>query len=225
MTNTFNDWRGTSGQKTPGYRDLDWQTRAACRNAPLNLFFFERETTKEDIQAAKALCATCPVRTECLDYSINFPERYGIWGGLDEDERAEERRKRMRRTPPAPRQKKPVTPRPRQPKVNATGTRRRLQALAAAGHGNPVISQRIDHLVHSSYLSKIRLGGLDAVRADVAAAVAAVFPQMITEPPAKSSYGVAADAAGRGWLPPQAWDGLDIDDPTTRPRQLEGSAA
>ena len=41
--------------------------------------------------------ASCPVRTECLDYAISRPEKYGTWGGLNEDERASERRRRMRR--------------------------------------------------------------------------------------------------------------------------------
>ncbi|KII00545.1 transcription factor WhiB [Streptomonospora alba] len=46
---------------------------------------------------AKEICAQCPVRTECLDYAISRPEKYGTWGGLNEDERASERRRRMRR--------------------------------------------------------------------------------------------------------------------------------
>jgi WhiB family transcriptional regulator, redox-sensing transcriptional regulator len=37
------------------------------------------------------------VRNECLDYAISRPEKYGTWGGLNEDERASERRRRMRR--------------------------------------------------------------------------------------------------------------------------------
>ena len=46
---------------------------------------------------AKAICAQCPVRAECLDYALSRPEKYGTWGGLNEDERASERRRRMRR--------------------------------------------------------------------------------------------------------------------------------
>ena len=46
---------------------------------------------------AKAVCAACPVRSECLGYALTRPEKYGTWGGLNEDERASERRRRMRR--------------------------------------------------------------------------------------------------------------------------------
>ncbi|HEX3827166.1 MAG TPA: WhiB family transcriptional regulator, partial [Sporichthyaceae bacterium] len=34
---------------------------------------------------------------ECLNYALSRPEKYGVWGGLNEEERAAERRRRMRR--------------------------------------------------------------------------------------------------------------------------------
>jgi WhiB family redox-sensing transcriptional regulator len=40
-----------------------------------------------DIEAAKAICATCPVQPECLRYAIETRQEYGIWGGTTEDER------------------------------------------------------------------------------------------------------------------------------------------
>jgi len=46
---------------------------------------------------AKAVCASCPVRAECLDYVLRNSVRYGIWGGLNERERSLERRRRARR--------------------------------------------------------------------------------------------------------------------------------
>jgi WhiB family transcriptional regulator, redox-sensing transcriptional regulator len=46
---------------------------------------------KEDREAregrAKAICASCPVVTECLDYALTIREPHGIWGGLNEAER------------------------------------------------------------------------------------------------------------------------------------------
>jgi WhiB family redox-sensing transcriptional regulator len=36
---------------------------------------------------AKAICARCPVRIECLEYAIRIREPHGIWGGLNELER------------------------------------------------------------------------------------------------------------------------------------------
>ena len=36
---------------------------------------------------AKAICAVCPVRVECLNYAIRIREPHGVWGGLNEIER------------------------------------------------------------------------------------------------------------------------------------------
>lgn len=38
-------------------------------------------------QQAKAICATCPVRAECLAVAVAAGERHGVWGGLTSDER------------------------------------------------------------------------------------------------------------------------------------------
>ena len=38
-------------------------------------------------RAAKSICATCPVRTPCLDFALEIREPHGIWGGLNESER------------------------------------------------------------------------------------------------------------------------------------------
>jgi WhiB family redox-sensing transcriptional regulator len=78
-----------------------WQDDAACRGRDVVLFFGpdgERQPEREIRERqAKAVCAACPVRTECLSYALGRPEKYGTWGGLNEDERSSERRRRMRR--------------------------------------------------------------------------------------------------------------------------------
>ncbi|MEY9854770.1 WhiB family redox-sensing transcriptional regulator [Catenulispora sp. GAS73] len=79
-------------------RDAGWQERAACRTTDQGLFF-EPEHERQDVRdrrtrAAKAVCATCPVRRECLLYALSTPERYGIWGGLTAKERGRIRRQR-----------------------------------------------------------------------------------------------------------------------------------
>lgn len=78
-----------------------WQDRAACKDEDLLLFFGadgERQTEREVREAvAKQVCAACPVRTECLNYAVGRPEKHGLWGGLDEDQRTSERRRRMRK--------------------------------------------------------------------------------------------------------------------------------
>jgi WhiB family redox-sensing transcriptional regulator len=47
-----------------------------------------------EIRMAKALCDTCPVKTECLTYALEANEPYGIWGGLTTNERDRLKRKR-----------------------------------------------------------------------------------------------------------------------------------
>ena len=44
---------------------------------------------------AKAICATCPVADECLQYALDAGETRGIWGGvaIDEHRRSPEHRK------------------------------------------------------------------------------------------------------------------------------------
>jgi WhiB family redox-sensing transcriptional regulator len=80
---------------------VGWQDRAACAGLDVVLFFGpdgERQPEREARERrAKAVCASCPVRAQCLDYAISRPEKYGVWGGLNEEERAAERRRRMRR--------------------------------------------------------------------------------------------------------------------------------
>lgn len=62
----------------------EWHERAACRGLDPDLFFPERG---ESTTAAKAICADCPVRPECLGFALTENEKFGIWGGKSERER------------------------------------------------------------------------------------------------------------------------------------------
>jgi WhiB family transcriptional regulator, redox-sensing transcriptional regulator len=69
-----------------------WQGFAACRGEDAVYFYapnyFEKRAEKNAREAvAKAYCARCPVRDECLDYAMATREAHGIWGGLNEMER------------------------------------------------------------------------------------------------------------------------------------------
>jgi WhiB family redox-sensing transcriptional regulator len=61
-----------------------WMERGACRDRPDITFFPERGQSGAP---AKAVCAECPVRRDCLDYAVTHGERHGIWGGTSERER------------------------------------------------------------------------------------------------------------------------------------------
>jgi len=71
-----------------------WQHRGACRGPQSAVFFppaqFERKVDRlERERRAKAICADCVVRRECLGYALEIREPHGIWGGLNENERRE----------------------------------------------------------------------------------------------------------------------------------------
>jgi WhiB family redox-sensing transcriptional regulator len=59
---------------------------AACAGADPDLFF-PREQRDPGNREAKRVCAGCPVRAECLRYSLATREEFGVWGGLDEWDR------------------------------------------------------------------------------------------------------------------------------------------
>ena len=70
----------------------DWQMQAACRGLDSGMFFHpegERGgTRRRRDEAAKAICARCPVLEQCREHALAVQEPYGVWGGLSEDERA-----------------------------------------------------------------------------------------------------------------------------------------
>lgn len=69
----------------------EWQLEGACREHDTNLFFHpegERgPARRQRDEAAKAICATCPVLQQCRDHALTVREPYGVWGGLTEDDR------------------------------------------------------------------------------------------------------------------------------------------
>lgn len=75
----------------PLMENYDWQLEGACRRSNTETFFFaEAERGKRRLareQAAKAVCATCPVVQACLDHALKVREPYGVWGGTTPEER------------------------------------------------------------------------------------------------------------------------------------------
>ncbi|MFI5046967.1 MAG: WhiB family transcriptional regulator [Acidimicrobiia bacterium] len=68
-----------------------WQEHANCLGVDPDLFFPERGASTRE---AKAVCRSCEVQVDCLEYALAHGEKFGIWGGLSERERRRVRRAR-----------------------------------------------------------------------------------------------------------------------------------
>lgn len=63
-----------------------WPDRAACRGEDTELWFPLGGGDPDPY--AKATCAVCPVRPECLEFALTLESvPAGIWGGMTERER------------------------------------------------------------------------------------------------------------------------------------------
>lgn len=73
-----------------------WREGASCRQTTPELFFPAGTTGQalEQITAAKAVCRTCAVQSQCLEFALDTNQEAGIWGGTDEVERRRLRRVR-----------------------------------------------------------------------------------------------------------------------------------
>lgn len=67
-----------------------------CRGDDPDLWFAESPT---ELEQAKALCATCPIRVRCLDTALDRAEPWGVWGGEIFDQGVVIARKRSRGRP------------------------------------------------------------------------------------------------------------------------------
>jgi WhiB family redox-sensing transcriptional regulator len=53
-------------------------TELPCHQVDPDLWFAE---SPADVEAAKALCAPCPLKTACLAGALERREPWGVWGG------------------------------------------------------------------------------------------------------------------------------------------------
>jgi len=75
--------------EAPDWDDDNWRERASCRSLAPDLFFPLGTTGSAvaQIAAAKVVCAKCPVRSACLEFSFVTNQEAGVWGGHTEEER------------------------------------------------------------------------------------------------------------------------------------------
>lgn len=64
---------------------------AACKGMDQRIFF---PTQGQDTRPAKAICSGCSAREACLDFALTNREKFGVWGGMSERERRDERKAR-----------------------------------------------------------------------------------------------------------------------------------
>ncbi|WAA19763.1 WhiB family transcription factor [Mycobacterium phage Shweta] len=69
-----------------------WMEHVACAETRVD---FTSEKPWE-IKRAKAICASCPVIDDCLEYALTRRETHGVWGGRDAEQRALMARRRRR---------------------------------------------------------------------------------------------------------------------------------
>jgi WhiB family redox-sensing transcriptional regulator len=56
----------------------------ACKDVDTDLFFSE---LKSKVEKEKAICNSCPVKSECLEFALKDGIEFGIFGGVTADER------------------------------------------------------------------------------------------------------------------------------------------
>jgi WhiB family transcriptional regulator, redox-sensing transcriptional regulator len=67
-----------------------WAAQAACVHTDPEIFF---PPAGDPAREARKICGHCPVRDDCLTYALEANESFGIWGGLDPEERCSLRRR------------------------------------------------------------------------------------------------------------------------------------
>ncbi len=91
-TNRSKEMAEISRLPIPVMEEWEWQYQGACRDLDPEMFFHpdgERGPRRRNREnAAKAVCASCPVIAACRAHALAVQEPYGIWGGLSEDDRA-----------------------------------------------------------------------------------------------------------------------------------------
>lgn len=62
----------------------EWMAQGNCADKPPGLFF---PSDGVGVDVARRICATCPVKAECLEYALRNRIDHGVWGGTSERER------------------------------------------------------------------------------------------------------------------------------------------
>jgi WhiB family redox-sensing transcriptional regulator len=74
--------------------DMTWKLAGACRSASTDMFY---PASDSDAGPAKAVCESCTVQPQCLEYALTVREPEGVWGGTTFVERRSILRRRRER--------------------------------------------------------------------------------------------------------------------------------
>jgi len=61
-----------------------WMLEGLCRERAPEEFF---PSDGVGVDAARKVCADCPVKAPCLEYALTYRIDHGVWGGASERER------------------------------------------------------------------------------------------------------------------------------------------
>jgi WhiB family redox-sensing transcriptional regulator len=64
--------------------DTEWMANGNCASEPPSLFF---PSDGVGVEVARRICATCPVKEQCLEHALVNRIDHGVWGGASERER------------------------------------------------------------------------------------------------------------------------------------------
>lgn len=76
---------------------MDWRNLSACLHQDPELFFplGDAAPARRQEEAARRVCARCPVRGQCLRWALESGEDFGVLGGMTPAERREMRQRRI----------------------------------------------------------------------------------------------------------------------------------
>jgi WhiB family redox-sensing transcriptional regulator len=71
-----------------------WRQKAACIGEDTEYWFSTDTGITPAMRRALTICRSCEVQLACLQYAVDQPEYFGIWGGM-----TTKQRHRITRTP------------------------------------------------------------------------------------------------------------------------------
>lgn len=78
---------GTNYTKAPCAEAVEWQLKGLCASSKDPDLWLVPPSHRREVEQAKAICAVCPVVEQCLQWSMDTHQEFGIWGGLSEVDR------------------------------------------------------------------------------------------------------------------------------------------